>query len=96
MHAEQVKALWDGYSGMLGPLRDITKIAIENPNRARLGKEEYVPFVNSLYGPGNEYAIQQRYYEAFDKAQKLKNEYDSRKERGQLGGWLTPEETQAD
>jgi hypothetical protein len=91
MHAEQVKALWDGYSGMLGPLRDITKIAIENPNRARLGKEEYVPFVNSLYGPGNEYAIQQRYYEAFDKAQKLKNEYDSRKERGQLGGWLTPE-----
>ena len=91
MHAEQVKALWDGYSGMLGPLRDITKIAIENPNRARLGKEEYVPFVNSLYGPGNEYAIQQRYYEAFDKAQKLKNEYDSRKERGQLGSWLTPE-----
>lgn len=90
-HAEQVKALWDGYSGMLGPLRDITKIAIENPNRARLGKEEYVPFVNSLYGPGNEYAIQQRYYEAFDKAKQLKNEYDSRKERGQLGSWLTPE-----
>lgn len=91
MHAEQVKALWDGYSGMLGPLRDITKIAIENPNRKRLGKEEYVPFVNSLYGPGNEYATQQRYYEAFDKAKQVKNEYDSRKERGQLKDWLTPE-----
>lgn len=91
MHAEQVKALWDGYSGMLGPLRDVTKIAIENPNRKRLGKEEYVPFVNSLYGPGNEYSIQQRYYEAFDKAKQVKNEYDSRKERGQLKDWLTPE-----
>lgn len=91
MHAEEVKVLFDGYSGMLGPLRDVTKLTIENPNRERLGKEPYVPLFNSIYGPANEYAIQQRYYEAFGKAQEIKNEHDSRKERHDLSGWVTPD-----
>lgn len=92
MHPEQLKALWDGYSGMLGSLREVATIMVENPNRERLGKVKRIPFLNTFYGSGNEYAIQSLFYQATEEARAVHNSYTSRKERGTLpADWLTPE-----
>ncbi|WP_439242496.1 LPD38 domain-containing protein [Lonepinella sp. BR2474] len=94
MHPEQVKNLVDGYSGIFGSLKELSTIFIENPNRELLGRRTRTPFLNQFIGTTNEFAIQSRYYEASEQAQSMANEYKSRKERGKLDGWLTPEKEQ--
>lgn len=95
MHPEQVKNLIDGYSGMLGSMREISTILVENPNRELLGRNTRMPFINQLYGAGNEFAIQSRYYEATEEAQSLHKQYESLKARGELNeDWLTDERKQ--
>ncbi|AWI51362.1 hypothetical protein DDU33_07630 [Actinobacillus porcitonsillarum] len=91
MHPEQIKNLLDGYGSMLGSLKELQTIFIENPNREQLGRRTRTPFLNQLIGTTNEFAIQSRYYEASEEAQTLANEYNSRKERGKLEGWLDAE-----
>ncbi|WP_409138887.1 ADP-ribosyltransferase-containing protein [Pasteurella multocida] len=91
MHPEQIKNLFDGYSAMLGSLRELNTIFIDNPNREQLGRNTRTPFLNQLYGAGNEFAVQSRYYEASEEAQSVFKEYAYRKENKQLNGWLTPE-----
>ncbi|HDR0725516.1 MuF-C-terminal domain-containing protein [Pasteurella multocida] len=91
MHPEQIKNLFDGYSAMLGSLRELNTIFIDNPNREQLGRNTRTPFLNQLYGAGNEFAVQSRYYEASEEAQSVFKEYTYRKENKQLNGWLTPE-----
>ena len=89
MHPEQIKNLYDGYKGFLGPMRDLSTFLIENPNKEAQGKTTSNPILNSFYGSENAYAIQSRYYEAMDEAKQLKAELDSRKKQGDLGDWLT-------
>ncbi|HHT7698589.1 TPA: LPD38 domain-containing protein [Pasteurella multocida] len=91
MHPEQIKNLFDGYGAMLGSLRELNTILVENPNREQLGRNARTPFLNQLYGAGNEFAVQSRYYEASEEAQSVFKEYTYRKENKQLNGWLTPE-----
>ena len=89
VHPEQVKNIVDGYA--VGILRDGITMAIENPNRASLGKTEKTPFFNQIYGSAGEYAIQSQFYSAADEAKKLSNELASRKSRGDIGDFATPE-----
>ena len=88
MHPEQIKNLFDGYSSMLGSLKELNTIFVENPNREDLGRKTRTPFLNQFIGTTNEFAIQSRYYEASDEAKRVYNEYKSRKERNELGDWL--------
>lgn len=88
MHPEQIKNLFDGYSSMLGSLKELNTILVENPNREDLGRKTRTPFLNQFIGTTNEFAIQSRYYEASDEAKSVYNEYKSRKERNELGDWL--------
>lgn len=88
MHPEQIKNLFDGYSSMIGSLKELNTIFVENPNREDLGRETRTPFLNQFIGTTNEFAIQSRYYEASDEAKSVYNEYKSRKERNELGDWL--------
>ncbi|RDE78300.1 LPD38 domain-containing protein [Haemophilus parainfluenzae] len=88
MHPEQIKNLFDGYSSMLGSLKELNTIFVENPNREDLGRKTRTPFLNQFIGTTNEFAIQSRYYEASDEAKSVYNEYKSRKERNELGDWL--------
>lgn len=90
-HPEQIKNLFDGYGSILGSLKEVQTIFVENPNRELLGRNKRTPFFNQLYGAGNEFSIMSRYYEASDEAQSLFKEYESRKARGKLDGWLTPQ-----
>ena len=88
MHPEQIKNLFDGYSSMLGSLKELNTVFVENPNREDLGRKTRTPFLNQFIGTTNEFAIQSRYYEASDEAKNVYNEYKSRKERNELGDWL--------
>lgn len=88
MHPEQIKNLFDGYGAMLGSLRELSTILVENPNREQLGRKTRTPLLNQFIGTTNEFAIQSRYYEASEEARKVKAEYESRKERKALDGWL--------
>lgn len=88
MHPEQIKNLFDGYGAMLGSLRELNTILVENPNREQLGRKTRTPLLNQFIGTTNEFAIQSRYYEASEEARKIKAEYESRKERKALDGWL--------
>lgn len=88
MHPEQIKNLFDGYSSMLGSLKELSTVFVENPNREQLGRKTRTPFLNQLIGTTNEFAIQSRYYEASDEAKSVYTEYKSRKERNELGDWL--------
>lgn len=88
MHPEQIKNLFDGYSSMLGSLKELNTIFIENPNREDLGRKTRTPFLNQFIGTTNEFAIQSRYYEASEEAGSVYKEYKSRKERNELGDWL--------
>jgi len=88
MHPEQIKNLFDGYGAMLGSLRELNTILVENPNREQLGRRTRTPLLNQFIGTTNEFAIQSRYYEASEEARKVKAEYESRKERKALDGWL--------
>lgn len=88
MHPEQIKNLFDGYSSMLGSLKELNTIFVENPNREDLGRKTRTPFLNQFIGTTNEFAIQSRYYEASDEAKSVYAEYKSRKERNELGDWL--------
>ena len=88
MHPEQIKNLFDGYGAMLGSLRELNTILVENPNREQLGRKTRTPLLNQFIGTTNEFAIQSRYYEASEEARKVKAEYESRKERKALDGWL--------
>lgn len=88
MHPEQIKNLFDGYSSMLGSLKELNTVFVENPNREDLGRKTRTPFLNQFIGTTNEFAIQSRYYEASDEAKSVYNEYKSRKERNELGDWL--------
>lgn len=89
MHPEQLQNIVNGYSFSL--MRDAVNIVIENPNRLDLQRATKTPLINSLYGAGNEFAIQGRYYEAMDEAKKLNQEYESRKKNGDLGDWFNEE-----
>lgn len=92
MHPEQIKNLFDGYSGMLGSLKELNTWLVENPNREQLGRNTRTLFINQLYGAGNEFAVQSRYYEASEEAQQVAKEYAYRKLNKQLDReWLTPE-----
>nr|DAO86048.1 MAG TPA: ParB ddrB-like ParB superfamily domain [Bacteriophage sp.] len=88
MHPEQIKNLFDGYSSMLGSLKELNTIFVENPNREDLGRKTRTPFLNQFIGTTNEFAIQSRYYEASEEAGSVYKEYKSRKERNKLGDWL--------
>ena len=88
MHPEQIKNLFDGYSSMLGSLKELNTIFVENPNREDLGRKTRTPFLNQFIGTTNEFAIQSRYYEASEEAGSVYKEYKSRKERNELGDWL--------
>ena len=88
MHPEQIKNLFDGYSSMLGSLKELNTVFVENPNREDLGRKTRTPFLNQFIGTTNEFAIQSRYYEASEEAKSVYKEYKSRKERNELGDWL--------
>ena len=88
MHPEQIKNLFDGYSSMLGSLKELNTVFVENPNREDLGRKARTPFLNQFIGTTNEFAIQSRYYEASEEAGSVYKEYKSRKERNELGDWL--------
>lgn len=88
MYPEQIKNLFDGYSSMFGSLKELSTIFVENPNREALGRKTKMPFVNQFIGTTNEFSIQSRYYEASEEARKVATEYESRKNRGALDGWL--------
>ena len=88
MYPEQIKNLFDGYSSMLGSLKELSTVFVENPNREQLGRKTRTPFLNQFIGTTNEFAIQSRYYEASDEAKSVYKEYKSRKERNELGDWL--------
>ena len=88
MHTEQIKNLFDGYGSMIGSLKELNTVFVENPNREQLGRKTRTPFLNQFIGTTNEFAIQSRYYEASDEAKGVYNEYKSRKERNELGDWL--------
>lgn len=88
MHPEQIKNLFDGYSSAFGSLRELNTLFVENPNREQLGRNTRMPFVNQFIGTTNEFSIQSRYYEASEEARKVATEYESRKNRGALDGWL--------
>lgn len=88
MHPEQIKNLFDGYSSMLGSLKELNTVFVENPNREELGRKARTPFLNQFIGTTNEFAIQSRYYEASEEAGSVYKEYKSRKERNELGNWL--------
>ena len=88
MHPEQIKNLFDGYGAMLGSLRELNTILVENPNREQLGRRTRTPLLNQFIGTTNEFAIQSRYYEASEEAGSVYKEYKSRKERNKLGDWL--------
>ena len=88
MHPEQIKNLFDGYGSMIGSLKELNTVFVENPNREQLGRKTRTPFLNQFIGTTNEFAIQSRYYEASDEAKSVYNEYKSRKERNELGDWL--------
>lgn len=88
MHPEQIKNLFDGYSSMLGSLKELNTVFVENPNREQLGRKTRTPFLNQFIGTTNEFAIQSRYYEASEEAGSVYKEYKSRKERNELGDWL--------
>jgi hypothetical protein len=88
MHPEQIKNLFDGYGSMIGSLKELNTVFVENPNREDLGRKTRTPFLNQFIGTTNEFAIQSRYYEASDEAKSVYNEYKSRKERNELGDWL--------
>ena len=88
MHPEQIKNLFDGYSSVFGSLKELNTVFIENPNREQLGRNTRMPFINQFIGTNNEFSIQSRYYEASEEARKVATEYESRKNRGALDGWL--------
>lgn len=88
MHPEQIKNLFDGYGSMIGSLKELNTVFVENPNREQLGRKTRTPFLNQFIGTTNEFAIQSRYYEASDEAKSVYNEYKSREERNELGDWL--------
>ncbi|WP_146118327.1 LPD38 domain-containing protein [Haemophilus influenzae] len=88
MHPEQIKNLFDGYSSILGSLKELNTVFVENPNREELGRKARTPFLNQFIGTTNEFAIQSRYYEASEEAGSVYKEYKSRKERNELGDWL--------
>ena len=88
MHPEQIKNLFDGYGSMIGSLKELNTVFVENPNREKLGRKTRTPFLNQFIGTTNEFAIQSRYYEASDEAKSVYTEYKSRKERNELGDWL--------
>nr|DAV87268.1 MAG TPA: nuclease [Caudoviricetes sp.] len=88
MHPEQIKNLFDGYSSMFGSLKELNTVLVENPNRETLGRNTRIPFLNQFIGTTNEFSIQSRYYEASEEARKVATEYESRKNRGALDGWL--------
>lgn len=88
MHPEQIKNLFDGYSSMFGSLKELNTVLVENPNRETLGRNTRIPFLNQFIGTTNEFSIQSRYYEASGEAGNVAKEYESRKARGELGGWL--------
>lgn len=88
MYPEQIKNLFDGYSSIFGSLKELSTIFVENPNREALGRKTKMPFVNQFIGTTNEFSIQSRYYEASEEARKVATEYESRKNRGALDGWL--------
>ena len=88
MHPEQIKNLFDGYGSMIGSLKELNTVFVENPNREQLGRKTRTPFLNQFIGTTNEFAIQSRYYEASDEAKSVYTEYKSRKERNELGDWL--------
>ena len=88
MHPEQIKNLFDGYSSVFGSLKELNTVFIENPNREQLGRNTIMPFINQFIGTTNEFSIQSRYYEASEEARKVATEYESRKNRGALDGWL--------
>lgn len=88
MHPEQIKNLFDGYSSVLGSLKELNTVFVENPNREQLGRNTRMPFINQFIGTTNEFSIQSRYYEASEEARKVAAEYESRKSRGALDGWL--------
>lgn len=91
MHPEQIKNLFDGYSSMLGSLKELNTVFVENPNREELGRKARTPFLNQFIGTTNEFAIQSRYYEASEETGSVYKEYKSRKERNELGNWLDAE-----
>jgi putative uncharacterized protein (fragment) len=88
MHPEQIKNLFDGYSSMLGSLKELNTVFVENPNREEIGRKARTPFLNQFIGTTNEFAIQSRYYEASEEAGSVYKEYKSRKERNELSNWL--------
>nr|DAE03342.1 MAG TPA: Large polyvalent protein associated domain 38 [Podoviridae sp. ct9R41] len=88
MHPEQIKNLFDGYSSMLGSLKELNTVFVENPNREELGRKARTLFLNQFIGTTNEFAIQSRYYEASEEAGSVYKEYKSRKERNELSNWL--------
>lgn len=61
MHPEQIKNLFDGYGSVLGSLKELQTILVENPNREQLGRRTRTPFLNQFIGTTNEFAIQSRY-----------------------------------
>ncbi|MDH2997160.1 hypothetical protein A1D22_05670 [Pasteurellaceae bacterium LFhippo2] len=68
MHPEQVKHLVTSYGIMAGTARETITVAIENPNRERLGKTQRIPILTRAFGMPNEYSIPNQFYEAKSEA----------------------------
>lgn len=90
---EHVKNFAQGYANIVPLMNETLTILVENPNKARLGKPESVPFINALVGPKNPYATQSQFYRFRDEANDTVLNFNSRKERGTLPeSWITDPE----
>ncbi|QLD33155.1 LPD38 domain-containing protein [Mannheimia varigena] len=90
---EHVKNFAQGYANIVPLMNETLTILVENPNKARLGKPESVPFINAVVGPKNPYATQSQFYRFRDEANDTVKNFNSRKERGTLPeSWKTDPE----
>lgn len=90
---EHVKNFIQGYANIVPLMNETLTILVENPNKARLGKPESIPFINAVVGPKNPYATQSQFYRFRDEANDTVKNFNSRKERGTLPeSWKTDPE----
>lgn len=84
MHPETVKHLVTSYSIMAGSAREYLTVAIENPNRERLGKTQRIPVLNRIFGMPNENSIPNKYYEYSNQIKESTRLYNRYKEIGDV------------
>jgi len=85
MYPEQVKEVWRGY--MVGPMNEITKALIENPNKEKLGRNTVSSFLDRYIAVHDTGALKERlYYNTLDRLNEIASD-------ASLGKSLSSKET---